>query len=152
DELAQVEKLIEIDHLAARHLENDTISLLLSAFVGKRLGCWLEATRISCALEGHDESLADARKDEPSLRHCVAPLQLETHGLRRWSRCSTTIASTGLYGGKSQLQGVAQGRGRSHLADIRTQLDQSPCHARRDSRDDAVASHQPCRLRDPDEV
>src|SRR5262249_37857552 len=79
---------------------------------------------------------------------CLLP-----QGIRCCSRGPrAAVAGVGLYGGKRELQRVAQGRRRAHFADMRTQLDQSSCHARRNARDDAIAAHQPGCLGDPDEI
>src|SRR5262245_45121405 len=62
------------------------------------------------------------------------------------------VAYRRLDGGQRKLQSITQGGGGAHLADIGAKLDQCPCHAWRNARDDAIAAHQPGCLGDPDEI
>jgi hypothetical protein len=55
-------------------------------------------------------------------------------------------------GGKRELERIAQGGRGAHLADIRAKFDKGARHARRNSRNDAMAAHQPRSLGDPDEI
>ena len=62
------------------------------------------------------------------------------------------IACRRFDGGEGELQRIAKGGGRTHFTDISAQLDKRPRHIGRDPRDDAIASHQPGSLSDPDEI
>jgi hypothetical protein len=102
--------------------------------------------RVYRALQGDDEGLANAADDITPFCHAVlrsALGLLPVHGLGMHPAGCPAVACGRFDGGKRELQRIAKGCRCTHFTDIRAQLDKSPRHARRDPRDDAIASHQP---------